>query len=161
MAVIMGATYPDLFRAVGVHSGLAYQSAGNVMSALAVMRGSAGSRLFANVLTSPADVKPMRTIIFHGTADRTVHLSNAERIFDTAKAAAHDSKSATTATVNGRSFKRTVIASQGGVPLVERWLIDGAGHAWSGGSTSGSYADPKGPDASREFVRFFLKQSTK
>jgi poly(hydroxyalkanoate) depolymerase family esterase len=157
MAVIMGETYPDLFSAVGVHSGLAYQSAGNVMSALAVMRGNAGSRMFGKAHSPETNSRPARTIIFHGSADRTVHPSNARRILDAASQEAKQGKSMTTSgTVNGRRFTQTVLVHQNGYPLVENWLIDGAGHAWSGGKASGSYTDAQGPDASREMVRFFL-----
>jgi poly(hydroxyalkanoate) depolymerase family esterase len=159
MAVIMGKTYPDLFHAVGVHSGLAYQSAGNVMSAMAVMRGSSGSQLFGQVPSQDKTTSAVRTIIFHGAADRTVHPSNAQRIFDTAyDASNHGTPKTTTGTRNGRSFKRTVIAASKGSPVIESWLIDGADHAWSGGKASGSYADPKGPDASAEMVLFFLNR---
>ncbi len=157
MAVIMAKTYPDLFHGVGVHSGLAYQSAGNVMSAMAAMRGSSGSRLFGKPQSQEASGEPVRTIIFHGTADMTVHPSNAQRISDTAHAATDQQASvATSGTSNGRRFTRTVISHANGIPVVENWLIDGAGHAWSGGNTVGSYADAKGPDASAEMVRFFL-----
>jgi poly(hydroxyalkanoate) depolymerase family esterase len=157
MAVILGKTYPDLFSAVGVHSGLAYQSAGNVMSALAVMRGNAGSSMFGKASSPETDSRPARTIIFHGSADRTVHPSNARRILDSASGAAKQGKHTTASgAANGRRFTQTTIAHQNGYPLVESWLIDGAGHAWSGGKSSGSYTDAQGPDASSEMVRFFL-----
>jgi poly(hydroxyalkanoate) depolymerase family esterase len=158
MAVIMGKTYPDLYRAVGVHSGLAYRSAGNVMSALAVMRASTGSHLFGQAPPKSTSAAPVRTIIFHGSADRTVHPSNAQRIADTVDfkpTVAAPTK--TTGTSKGRRFTRTVMAAENGQPLLESWLVEGAGHAWFGGSASGSYADPKGPDASVEMVRFFLQ----
>jgi poly(hydroxyalkanoate) depolymerase family esterase len=157
MAVIMGATYPDIYRAVGVHSGLAYQSAGNIMSALAVMRGSAGSSLFGKVQSRADDSEPMRTIIFHGSADRTVHPSNAERISTMARTTGNaDAIEKTTASVNGRRFTKTVVANAKGEFAIESWLIQGAGHAWSGGKPNGSYTDIKGPDASAEMARFFL-----
>jgi poly(hydroxyalkanoate) depolymerase family esterase len=157
MAVIIGETYPDLFSAIGVHSGLPYQSAGNVMSALAVMRGSAGSAMFRKTQEPDANAKRVRTIIFHGSADRTVHPSNAQLILDAASGRVKRGKHKTeSGSANGRRFTQTVISTENGHPLAESWLIDGAGHAWSGGEATGSYTDTKGPDASREMVRFFL-----
>ncbi|MGL5115748.1 MAG: extracellular catalytic domain type 1 short-chain-length polyhydroxyalkanoate depolymerase, partial [Beijerinckiaceae bacterium] len=159
MAVIVGQTYPELFSAVGVHSGLAYRSAGNVMSALSVMRGDAGAGFLAKRQASVRGDSSVRTIIFQGSADRTVHPSNAERIASALSGANDNRPSSTTSgAINGRTFRRTVVADAQGGTVVESWLIDGAGHAWSGGEASGSYADPKGPAASREMVRFFLEQ---
>jgi poly(hydroxyalkanoate) depolymerase family esterase len=158
MAVILGKTYPDIFHAIGVHSGLAYQSAGNVMSAMAVMRGKAGSSVFGKARRQDETMKPVRTIIFHGAADLTVHPSNAQRISDMEHGPIKDKASTTTSgSSNGRRFTRTVISHENGYSIVENWLIAGAGHAWSGGNDTGSYADAKGPDASVEMVRFFLK----
>jgi poly(3-hydroxybutyrate) depolymerase len=61
--------------------------------------------------------------------------------------------------VNGRAATRTVVADEQGAAVLEYWVIEGAGHAWSGGKATGSYADVHGPDASAAMVAFFLGQS--
>ena len=55
---------------------------------------------------------------------------------------------------NGRRYTR-MHRDADGTPLAEHWVVHGAGHAWSGGSAAASYTDGKGPDASREMMRFF------
>ena len=150
MAAIMGQTYPDLYAAVGIHSGLAYASATDVMSAFATMRGDAPQN-------AHAPRARVRTIVFHGSADGLVHPSNAERIVAQASPECRSGKSVPQRMqVNGRSCTRTEIASADGSPVVEYWLIEGAGHTWSGGHPSGTYTDVSGPSASTEMVRFFL-----
>ena len=154
MAAVLGETYPELYAGIGIHSGLPYKCAYDVASAFAAMRGDAG---FAQPAHPTAAELRVRTIVFHGTADQTVHPSNAERIVTSAslqitgRVRQDDSSAA-----GGRTYTRSVIADANGSPLVEYWLVDNAGHAWFGGHPSGSYADLKGPDASSEMVRFFL-----
>ena len=60
----------------------------------------------------------------------------------------------------GMRYSRTVQSDEGGRPLLEQWVLHGAGHAWSGGSPDGSYTDPTGPDASREMMRFFREHAS-
>jgi poly(3-hydroxybutyrate) depolymerase len=91
------------------------------------------------------------TIVFHGTADATVHPVNAARLGGHADPAATVHGEA-----GGRSYRRSVAPAAEAAPRVECWLIEGAGHAWSGGNAAGSYADAAGPDASAEMLRFFL-----
>ena len=159
MAAVMGETYPDIYAAVGIHSGLAYGSANDVMSAFSAMRGDVG--LAARNPTRAA-TGLTRTIVFHGAADRTVHPSNAERIV--AAVAPHRADATmrreSGRRTDGRTYARTILADPAGLPIVEQWLVDGAGHAWSGGRAAGSFTDPKGPDASTEMVRFFLAELT-
>jgi len=154
MAAIMGETYPDLYAGVGIHSGLAYGSADDVMSALAAMRGDTS---IARPAKGREGEQRVRTIVFQGNADRIVHPSNADRIIAQAAAdvPSHHSREERVFT-NGRSYIRTTVSDADGMPVLEYWLIEGAGHAWSGGHPSGSYTDANGPDASTEMVRFFL-----
>jgi poly(hydroxyalkanoate) depolymerase family esterase len=152
MAAILAATYPDLFAAAGIHSGLPYGAANDVGSAFNSMRKGASSEAVLAVDSS------VRTIVFHGDADRTVHPANGELIVAAARAGL---RAATEKTLQGRSaggvaYKRTVIAGKRGAPHVENWSLEGMGHAWSGGDPDGSYTNPNGPDASREMMRFFL-----
>ena len=144
MAAILGAVRPDVFRAVGIHSGLAPGAATDVAGAYAAMRGQ-GTRRSGDVA--------VRTIIFHGTADSTVHPGNAAQVLDAALAGTP------TVAVEDRSVPGAVCALHRdgeGRTLAEAWSLDGVGHAWSGGSPEGSYVHPDGPDASAEMVRFFL-----
>ena len=149
-AAIMGAVYPDLYRAVGVHSGLACGAARDLPSAFAAMRRGGSPREGAT--------RPVPTIVFHGDRDATVNPVNADQVIAQAKAAAQ----LHTLIRHGRSaggigYTRMIQADTSGRPVLEQWVLHGAGHAWSGGSPAGSYTDPRGPDASREMLRFFLE----
>ncbi len=153
MATILGSTHPDLFSAVGVHSGLPSGAAQDVVSAFAAMRGTDGRR-------APAGSRPVPTIVFHGDSDPTVHASNGEAIVVAAQAnVGQPSVRESGRSAGGRRFTRESVSYPDGSPLTELWRIEGAGHAWSGGSPAGSYVDPAGPDASAEMVRFFLAVS--
>lgn len=160
MAVVMGETYPDLYAAIGVHSGLAYGSANDVMSAFAAMRGEVGLGSVKQA-RSGANFTAVRTIVFHGSADRTVHPSNSQRIVEAANpGGALPNKTQHGRAAGGRTYTRTIITGPNGSPRLEHWRLDGAGHAWSGGHPDGTYTDPHGPDASLEMARFFLNAFT-
>jgi poly(3-hydroxybutyrate) depolymerase len=152
MADILGREYPDVFAAVGVHSGLPQGAAHDIPSAFAAMRHGAGAEREGRA-GAP-------TIVFHGDADGTVHPSNGARVIGAALAAAAAAEVATERRSAGdrpvtRSVHRRPQADGAEPSLAEHWVVHGAGHAWSGGDPAGSYADARGPDASREMVRFF------
>ncbi len=160
MAAVMAATYPDLYAAVGVHSGLPHGAANDVASAFAAMRGHGRGTATPAARNHDLGAAPMRTIVFHGSADRTVHPANAQTIVARAGGAVPDAvETRQQQTAAGRDFTRTVIADRDGTSHVEHWDIQGLGHAWSGGHPAGSYTDPAGPDASHEMVRFFLDRT--
>jgi poly(3-hydroxybutyrate) depolymerase len=101
------------------------------------------------------------TIVFHGDADRTVNPCNSDRIIAQARQDTALTKTVTHGeTPSGRAYTRTVQLDDAGGEVLEQWVLHGAGHAWSGGSTSGSYTDARGPDASRERIRFFLAHTS-
>jgi len=155
-AAIMAKTYPDLYAAVGVHSGLACGAAYNVLSAFSAMWY--GSMVLPNPEIED-DVKIVPTIVFHADDDRTVNPRNADQIIARSGASCANLQVEVTRgqVTNGRSYVHTVHANAEGAPVLEQWLICKGGHAWSGGSSLGSYTDPLGPDASREMLRFFLQ----
>ena len=155
-AVVMGATYRDLYAAVGVHSGLACGAAVDLPSALLAMRH--GGRFDQEaILTHPPTVP---TIVFHGDHDGTVHPSNGDQVIkQSINATSTERKVHRGQVPGGRAYTRTVHSDASGRHVFEHWSIHGAGHAWSGGSSAGSYTDPRGPDATREMLRFFLEHS--
>ncbi|HUI19801.1 MAG TPA: PHB depolymerase family esterase [Methylocella sp.] len=158
MAAIMSTTYPELYAAAAIHSGLAYGSASDMASAFAAMRGAAPPAAQGKRHRKSAK-SGVRTIVFHGASDRTVYPSNAERILTDARAGLTGLVRETQheGWAGGRAYRRTVIADAHGVPHVEYWSVEGLGHAWSGGNPEGSYTDRRGPDASREMLRFFFE----
>jgi poly(hydroxyalkanoate) depolymerase family esterase len=152
MATLVGNAYPDLFAAVGIHSGLPCGSAHDIPSAFAVMKSGAPPK---NHSSSRSGIP---VIMFHGDADQTVHPRNGEHAFAqclNAEAAGYGSTTQKDSVPGGRTYTRTVQHGPDGKVIAEKWIIHGSGHAWSGGSRKGSYTDPKGPNASREMLRFF------
>ncbi|RKF15317.1 esterase [Roseovarius spongiae] len=154
MAMILARTYPEVFAAVGVHSGLAHGAARDVSSAFAAMAGNG-----AQATEIPGAGQPVRCILFHGTADATVHRSNAEAVARQALAGAPQTvETQAEGNAGGRSYQRRIATDAQGKVLLEQWTVEGLGHAWSGGNADGSYTDAQGPDASAEMVRFFLNR---
>lgn len=141
MAAIMATTYPELYAAVGIHSGLPFASARGAATAVAAMRWKR--------VGAAARAPAVPTIVFHGDSDTVVHPSNSDYAMAGAEALRE------TGEAGGRAYTRTRLPANGKAAF-EHWLVHGAGHAWSGGDRAGSYADPKGPDATREMLRFFL-----
>lgn len=155
MAAIMGATYPDLYAAVGVHSGLAPGVANDVASAFAAMRSGS-----APPAASLPRARGVPTIVFHGDADATVHPLNAEHVAEQARGDGRGQERTSAGTsAGGIAYTRTIDSDADGRPMLEQWVLHGAGHAWSGGNASGSFVDPRGPDASRAMLRFFGEQA--
>ena len=151
-AAIVAAAYPDIFSAVGVHSGLPVGAAGDVASAFSAMQNGAPGQPLRT---------PVPTIAFHGLADTTVHPGNGSAVI---AQSLHHRPALTRVTrrhtfPNGRSYRRALHMDADGRTMAEHWQIDGAGHAWAGGHASGTYTDPKGPDASREMLRFFFQHA--
>ncbi|MGJ8573230.1 MAG: extracellular catalytic domain type 1 short-chain-length polyhydroxyalkanoate depolymerase [Hoeflea sp.] len=152
MAVIMGEAYPELYSGVGVHSGLPYGAARDVSSAFSAM----GGKPLPSAMQQQA--RPPRTIVFHGSSDSTVHPLNGDMVAHNAEPSGPSAQlqRIENGTFAGRSFEKRITLGANGQSSVEHWIIDGLGHAWSGGNPAGSYTDPSGPDASTAMVRFFL-----
>jgi poly(hydroxyalkanoate) depolymerase family esterase len=173
MAAVLGQTYPDLYAAVGIHSGLASGAANDLMSALSAMkhgRGAAAAdstneKITALTPQALGASHPVPTIVFHGDSDGVVHPDNGMHAVEAAIAAGELDIMASAAAValveqgvspKGRGYTRTTHPhAELHLNQAEHWLLHGGGHAWSGGSAQGSFTDPDGPDATREMWRFF------
>ena len=161
MADILGRCYPDVFAGVGVHSGLPSGAATDVMAALSVMRSGAGATPHAAASSTSSNTASMPPlIVFHGDADTTVNPRNGDAVVDAAVGANPSTpRIAEGSSTAGQRFTRTVYAAAPGRNTVEHWRLHGGGHAWSGGSSQGSFTQPNGADASAEMLRFFLAHS--
>jgi poly(hydroxyalkanoate) depolymerase family esterase len=169
MAAIMGAAYPDLYAAIGVHSGLAPGAAHDLPSAFAAMRQGGPNTIRQDTATGAVTGESTRivpAIVFHGDHDTTVHPRNADHLlahFAASNIARRDATRRPAPRVvkrqgqvpGGHAYTCATYHDTDGRAIMEQWSVHGLGHAWSGGSLPGSYTDPKGPDASAEMVRFF------
>ena len=159
MAAVVAGLYPDLFAALGVHSGLPAGAAKDMVSAFSAMRRGSKSQS----AKPPKAAAALPTIVFHGSADTTVHPDNGEGIAGSAQAAYQAQglslvKTQAPATAAGeRASERTTYRAANDASYVEYWTIDSGPHAWSGGSKSGTYTDPDGPSASKAMLAFFLQ----
>jgi len=152
-AAVLGNAYPDLYAAIGVHSGLACGAARNMTSALTAMQRGAAPQ----PASSPRS-RVVPAIVFHGDRDTTVNPRNGDAVVEQAAQGAELGVSTENGQVaGGHAYRRTRRMDANGKTLIEQWVVHGAAHAWFGGSSAGSYTDPRGPDASAEMLRFFLE----
>lgn len=172
MAVILGATYPDVFAAIGIHSGLGYQSARDVKSAFQAMRrgGPDPQQQGLRAYTATGDCsRVMPTIVFHGTNDRTVAFVNGDQVVQqwmqtnrlasrgTYTADFHRPTHVTSGQVlNGYSYAVETWNASNGEEVQVYWKINGMGHGWSGGNPAGSHTEPRGPGVSEAMYNFFM-----
>jgi len=152
-AAILGGAYPDLFAAIGVHSGLPCGAARDVKSAFTAMRRG-GTIEVAQTRSN----RIVPAIVFHGDRDATVNPVNADAVVaQSAQAAPLFKRVDQGRAPGGHAYSRTLSVDSAERTVIEQWVVHGAGHAWFGGSAAGSYTDPRGPDATREMLRFFLE----
>lgn len=166
MAAVTAAEYPELFAAVGIHSGLPCGVARDMPSAFAAMKRSRAKApaMKAKLHAAAPLTKAVPAIVFHGDRDATVHPDNAGQLMDQFTAGAGRAPLSTVTRREGtpgtHACTRTIVSDADGRAVGEKWIIHNAGHAWSGGSPNGSYTDPQGPCAAREMMRFFLQHGT-
>ena len=154
MAAVMAATYPDLYAAVGVHSGIALPR-----------RPRRRVRLYRDADRRDADRNQRGPPDRHPRRQRRtvapVNAEQAHRLPDWRQGTSPSQDGPTTVRADGvRPYSRTTYYSIHGVAVAESVIVHGGGHAWYGGNPTGSYTDPQGPDASAEMVRFFLARET-
>ena len=166
MAVIVAMTYPDLYAAMASHSGVPYAAATSIGEALAVMQGNMADEAALGALAKSAMgsmARPIPSILFQGGSDAVVKSANAvklvaqlaeargERVDDKTVRGKGDSAQ----TAEGYHYSRSILGDRD--KAIELWIIQELGHAWSGGSSEGTFTDGKGPKASAEMMRFFLE----
>jgi poly(hydroxyalkanoate) depolymerase family esterase len=149
MAAILGDAYPELYSAVGVHSGLAAGAASDLPSALQAMKGH------GKVVSGAASGMP--TIVFHGDADGTVNAENGKQVIEASVGVVAKLEEVSVSAPGARNATRHLHRDSHGRVMAEHWLVHGAAHAWSGGSSAGSYTDSSGPSATKEMLRFFFE----
>lgn len=166
MAVILGATYPDRFTAIGVVAGIEYKGATSIGDAFTTtMSGgpspdAQGALAFAAM---GARARAVPTFVVHGTSDGIVAKVNGDQVAAqwlktntlVLGAGTIDPVAALTGNA-GYPFTRFVYRATGnGASVVEHYVVDGLGHAWPGGKDGGSYSDKRGPNASALVWGFF------
>lgn len=166
MAMTMAVTHPELYAAVGVHSGLGHGVASDLPSAFKAMKhgpeqSASASQPSVRRRAGAAQRRPA-VIVFHGDADRTVNQRNAEWVLRESLSGQLGSARPVLRVHKGQqpgglAYTRYVYSDRGGAVLAEGWSVHGLGHAWSGGAAAGSYTDPSGPDASTQMIRFFTE----
>ncbi len=168
MAAVLCATHGDLFAACAIHSGVMFHAATTSLQAVQVMRRGAS--------TSPGQItqkiasqrhpgsRLVPALIIHGTDDQTVNPVNAEQIVEQMRLLAeHLHPESDPPTLHneqcvegaGRRYRQQD-TSLGSMVLLRSVLIDGLGHAWSGGDARDKFFDPAGPDASQLILEFLL-----
>jgi poly(3-hydroxybutyrate) depolymerase len=176
MAVVMGTTYPELFAGLGVIAGTEYKAGTTVQEGFAAMKqggpdpNQQGLLAFQAIQKSSAGSKTrLPLIVFQGTKDPYVNPVNADQLIsqwaqthdylddgkDNDSVNVQSPKEKKVVVPDGYSFTKYSYKDSNGHLLLEKWIVEGLGHAWPGSSVANAFADAKGPNASEEMWRFF------
>ena len=166
MSVILGATYPDRFVAIGVMSGVEYKRATSLSAGLSVAtNGGPGADVQGDLAFAAMGTyaRPVPTFVLHGTSDGVVAPINGDQVADqwrrTNTRVLGEGAIEPVASVTGTAgypFTRHVHRIKAnGASVIEYYVVEGLGHAWSGGKIGESYSDPRGPDATALMWAFF------
>ena len=159
MAATLAVMYPELYAALGIHSGVPHGAARDFMSAMIAMQHG----VYASYAVHPLHAQ-IPTIVFHGDEDTTVHSTHAAQFLGKAPSAfapASEQRFVERIAANARQhgYTRTVQFDAQQNPFSEHWMVHGGGHVWYGGDASKNYTDDRGPDASAEMARFFVARA--
>ena len=156
MAALLATRRPERYRAVAMHSGVAPGVAHSSATALSAMRGRASGTPM--LPTTTGTVLPALLVI-QGSADPVVRPVNGALAARLWAASVHAQAGLPRTVQRGARYATTVTDYRASGRLVATLcLVDGLGHAWSGGAAGQPYSDPKGPDASRMIWAFAAKQ---
>jgi poly(hydroxyalkanoate) depolymerase family esterase len=169
---ILGAAYPDVYAAIGIHSGAAY--GGGEQGCLAENEAPAATNKLARAALAAMGARAhvMPVIVFHGDRDDTIPYRCGQQALTQWLSTdnlilKHDRRTTLSQTPTGASRSTvagghayTVLsyADKSGCVLAQLWTIHEMGHYWSGGSTdpaSARYVDPRGPSAAAASWAFF------
>lgn len=168
----LGAIYPDVYAAIGIHSGAAYHGGGAGCLPGALPPGTTDHAARAALAAMGDHARVVPVIVLHGARDETIPtrcgaeavqqwletdnllLRRSHRVPPSmSRVLAHHP-----ATDGQQAYTVVSYRTGGGCPLVQYWIIDGMGHAWAGGSTDPAvarFADPRGPSAAAAAWNFF------
>jgi poly(3-hydroxybutyrate) depolymerase len=159
MAVNLACTAPELFTGVGVAAGGPFRCGSGPLGAVNCMRGNdvSGEASAASCRAQMgARARPLRASLWHGDADSVVSASNLDALVEMFRRL----DGLTAPPVERRDgVSHAVWKDDRGRPMLERWLVPGMGHAWSGGDPRFTSTFPPGPDATEHMLSFLLGPS--
>jgi poly(hydroxyalkanoate) depolymerase family esterase len=175
MAALVAVAYPETYASVAMHSGIAWRAATSVMAALGVMGGGPSLAVADSLGREAAAAMGARkraipALVIQGGSDKVVHPANAAalarqwtrmnanaRPTDEPQIALRDDAESNdrSGETNGYHWTRATFGA--GQETVDELIVAELGHAWSGGSSTGTFTDEHGPDATAEIVRFFIE----
>ncbi len=169
MAGLLAVACPHQFASLSMASGMSWRAASDVPSALNVMRSGAGvSAATAQQMIAAmgTGARAVPTLVIHGDKDAVVNAKNADEAaaqWVAVHTQLRDDAGLPMLVTDVRAASRTELGyrvqeqswrDNRGRDIVTVVHIGELGHAWSGGSRSGTFTDEKGPDASRMIAAF-------
>lgn len=171
LSTLMAATYPDIYSAIGVSSGLEFRAASTVQDAFIAMSfgGPNPIEQGKHAFIEMGDrARAIRTFVVHGDSDRTVAPINGDQV-------AHSVAIMNSLAEIPGLLPQPTNSTQSKVPsgyeydihdyvhkdtvYIRHVVVKGMSHAWSGGSHGAPYTDPSGPNVTIMMVKFWLEKS--